>query len=104
MSESPAPDLLQSGQSTPGGAIDTTSQSQSQTPKQQQSAPPGPAIPSTSTQSLLDKLSPEELKKRLEEHRKSLRASLEKKRKLDRDLVRIHSTLSTLTLSRTDTL
>jgi len=92
MSESPAPDLLQSGQSTPGGAIDSTCQSQSQTPKQQQSAPP-PAIPSTSTQSPLDKLSPEELKKRLEEHRKSLRASLEKKRKLDRDLVRIHSTL-----------
>ncbi|GAA5841417.1 hypothetical protein JCM5353_007125 [Sporobolomyces roseus] len=93
MSESPAPDLSQSGQSTPGGAIDSTSQSQSQTPKQQQSAPPGPAIPSTSTQSPLDKLSPEELKKRLEEHRKSLRASLEKKRKLDRDLAQLETSI-----------
>ena len=91
MSESPAP--VQSGQSTPGGPIDSNSASQSQTPKQQPNPSTSTAQPAT--QSPLDKLSPEDLKKRLEEHRKSLRASLEKKRKLDRDLV----SLSSLSLS-----
>lgn len=83
MSASPAPD--QSGQSTP--AANDTSKSQSQTP----APPPGgsTSTPSTSKPepSPLDGLSPTELRKKLEDSRNFLRAQLEKKRKLDRDLV-----------------
>lgn len=80
MSASPAPE--QSGQSTPA----ITSKSQSQTPAP--SNPPAPAGESTpKPPSPLDGLSPADLRKKLEENRNLLRTQLEKKRKLDRDLV-----------------
>lgn len=82
MSASPAPE--QSGQSTPA----ITSKSQSQTPAP--SNPPAAAPPGDSTPkppSPLDGLSPADLRKKLEENRNLLRTQLEKKRKLDRDLV-----------------
>lgn len=75
MSASPAPE--QSGQSTP--AANDTGKSQSQTPAPTPAAKPTP--------SPLDSLSPAELRKKLEEGRSILRTQLEKKRKLDRDLV-----------------
>ena len=74
MSASPAPD--QSGQSTP--APNDTSKSQT----------PAPAPPAKPQPSPLDGLSPAELRKKLEDGRALLRTQIEKKRKLDRDLVR----------------
>ncbi|GAA5962892.1 hypothetical protein JCM3765_005907 [Sporobolomyces pararoseus] len=86
MSASPAPE--QSGQSTPA----ITSKSQSQTPAP--SNPPAPAGESTpKPPSPLDGLSPADLRKKLEENRNLLRTQLEKKRKLDRDLAVLETSI-----------
>ncbi|GAA5881768.1 hypothetical protein JCM16303_006445 [Sporobolomyces ruberrimus] len=81
MSASPAPE--QSGQSTP--AANDTGKSQSQTPAPTPAAKPAP--------SPLDSLSPAELRKKLEEGRSILRTQLEKKRKLDRDLAVLETSI-----------
>ncbi|GAA6016100.1 hypothetical protein JCM11491_000668 [Sporobolomyces phaffii] len=81
MSASPAPE--QSGQSTP--AANDTAKSQSQTPAPAPAAKPVP--------SPLDGLSPADLRKKLEENRTLLRTQLEKKRKLDRDLAVLETSI-----------
>ncbi|GAA5840422.1 hypothetical protein JCM3766R1_000284 [Sporobolomyces carnicolor] len=79
MSASPAPD--QSGQSTP--APNDTSKSQT----------PAPAPPAKPQPSPLDGLSPAELRKKLEDGRALLRTQIEKKRKLDRDLAVLETSI-----------
>ncbi|GAA5942137.1 Eaf6p [Sporobolomyces koalae] len=91
MSASPAR-RDQSGQSTPG-PNDTATTSQSQTPAPSTRDAPADAPASEPAPSPLDALSPAELKQRLETHRIDLRAQLEKKRKLDRDLAVLESSI-----------
>ncbi|GAA5900092.1 Eaf6p [Sporobolomyces salmoneus] len=79
MSASPAPD--QSGQSTP--APNDTSKSQTPAPVAGPKPQPSP----------LDALSPAELRKKLEDNRNLLRTHLEKKRKLDRDLAVLETSI-----------